>query len=254
MIHKTKLRSIVAALVASAAALVASAASADPFVSTPCHAGDPLCAPEELALAHSPFAAKENAAALQEVTRGKTVKRSLADRSVTAQDRSQLRALIGRDPHAGVVLMHKIPRRTDTQAKRLRKLVAAVDGFAPSGACDEIVREGTGTGLCVGTADGPVGKIPARMPVAARLDDGPDGSLHLAIWNPRALEVKALFSWSPVVSPDHLKMQIDLFPVADGWLVYTRIALDMSAHTGSAKEIADAMEKLDTWLVRELGR
>ena len=56
------------------------------------------------------------------------------------------------------------------------------------------------------------------------------------------------------MSPDHLKMQIDLFPVADGWLVYTRIALDMSAHTGSAKEIADAMEKLDTWLVRELGR
>ncbi len=248
------LLSLALGLVTSTALLAAPAASAEPFVSPSCHAGDPLCAAEESALAHTPFVAPENAAALPELMRGKTVRRSIADGSITAQDRSSLRALGPRSLHAGVVLLHKIPRRDDVQQKRLRKLSSAVDGFAPSGACDAIVREGNGTGLCAGTADGPLGKVPVRMPVAARLDDGANGSLHLTIWNPRALEIEALLSWSPVVAPDHLKMQIDLFPVADGWLVYTRIALEMSEHTGSAKEIADAMEKLDRWLVRELSR
>jgi hypothetical protein len=252
--NQNSLRSIVSGLVAAGALMTSVTASADPFVSPVCHTGDPMCAAEESALARTPFSAQENAAALPDLARGKTVKRSIADGSATPQDRSSLRALGARSLHAGVVLMHKIPKRTDAQTRKLRKLVSAVDGFAPSGACDAIVREGNGAGLCAGTTDGPVGKVPVRMPVAARLDDGPDGSLHLVLWNPRAMEVRALLSWVPVVAPDHLKMQVDMFPVVDGWLVYTRIAVDMSEHTGSAKEIAEGMEKLDRWLVRELAR
>ena len=143
--------------------LAASPASAEPFVSPSCHAGDPLCAAEESALARTPFSAKENAAALPELMHGKTVRRSVADGSATAQDRASLHGLGAQSLHAGVVLMHKIPKRNEAQLKRLRALVSAVDGFAPSGACDEIVREGNGSGLCAGTADGPLGKVKVRI-------------------------------------------------------------------------------------------
>ncbi len=251
---KTLLPSIVSLMIGSAALLASVTASADPFVAPSCAAGDPLCAQEETALAHTPFSAKDNAMALPELAKGKTVRRSVADGSATPEDKTSLRSLGAQALHAGTVLMHKIPKRNEAQAKRLQRLIQAVDGFAPSGACDAIVREGTGAGMCAGTADGPLGKVPVRMPFGARLSDGENGSLHLAFWNPRALEVKPMFSWSPIVSPDHLKMQIDMFPVTDGWLVYTRIAVDMKEHTGAAKEIAAALEKLDRWLVRDLSR
>jgi len=244
-----------ASLLISCASLTASlSANADPFVSPACHAGDPLCAPDDGSLAGTPFAGKDNASTLTELARGKTVKRSLADGSATPQDQNNLHALEAQSLHAGVVLMHKIPKRNDAQAKKMQHLAQAVDGFAPSGACDAIVREGNGTGMCAGTADGPVGKVPVRMPFATRLSDGAGGSLHLAIWNPRPMEAKSLFSWTPLVSPDHLKMQVDMYPVTDGWLVYTRIAVNMREHHCSAKQIAAALEKLDRWLVSDLSR
>jgi hypothetical protein len=250
LVHKSSLLATISiALLASV-----SPASADPFVASSCHEGDPLCVAEESALARTPFGAQENASALPELARGKTVKRSIADGSFTSKDKNSLRALGAVSMHAGVILMHKIPRRNEAQQKELRRLVHSVDAFLPSGACDAIVKEGPGIGLCAGTADGPVGKVAVRMPVSARLDDAADGSLHLVISNPRPMEIKPLLSWSPIVQPDHLKMQVDLFPVQDGWLVYSRIAVDMQDHVGSAKEIADAMEKLDRWLVRDLSR
>ena len=41
--------------------------------------------------------------------------------------------------------------------------------------------------------------LPVRMPVAARLKHGSDGSVHLSLFNPKSLEAKPLFSWSSVV-------------------------------------------------------
>jgi hypothetical protein len=57
-----------------------------------------------------------------------------------------------------------------------------------------------------------------------------------------------------VVDPDHLKVVYEMYPTDDGWLVYTRVGVDMSAHASSAKTISDALLKLEAWLTRELAR
>jgi len=231
-----------------AAILSLSAASASADATSPSDSGRPP-------LRGTPFESGPNAAALPKLAGGASVKRSSHDGTLTPDDRFRLRALGLSALHSGVVALHKIPK-TDAsrQIARFRKLARAVEGFSPSGACDEIVAEGEGSGLCTGSVDGPLGKVPVRMPFAAKLTEGEDGSLHLLMRNMRPLEAKPLFSWSPVVAPDHMKFAVDLYPTDDGWLVYTRIGVDMSAHESSAKTITDALVKLDTWLSRELSK
>ena len=51
-----------------------------------------------------------------------------------------------------------------------------------------------------------------------------------------------------------IQVAIELFPTDDGWLEYTRVGVEMSAHEGSAKTISDAMLKLEGWMSRELGK
>jgi len=187
------------------------------------------------------------------VATGASVRRTSLDGTLTADDRGRLRALGLGKMHSAAVVLHHIPK-TDAarQIARLRVLAHRVDGFDPSGACDRITSEGDGTGLCTGSVDGPIGRIPVRMPVSARLTESADGSVHLLISNVRPMEAKPLFSWSPVVAPGHLKVAVDLYPTDDGWLVYTRVGVEMSDHESSAKTISDALLKLDSWLSRDL--
>jgi hypothetical protein len=210
---------------------------------------------DETQLKGTPFEAGPNAAAVPQLARGATVRRSSLEGNLTQDDKQRLRALGLGTMHSAAVVLHRIPK-TDAarQLARLKKLSQRVDGFAPSGACDGITSDGEGTGLCTGSVDGPLGRIPVRMPVAAKLTEGGDGSIHLLIHNLRPMEAKPLFSWSPVVAPDHLKVMVDLYPTDDGWLVYTRVGVEMSEHESSAKTISDALLKLDSWLSRELAR
>ena|SRR5688572_9252930 len=105
------------------------------------------------------------------LTAGRAVKRSSKDGTLTADDRARIRTMGLSSADAAVVVLRKIPK-TDVakQLARLRTLARSVDGFAPSGACDGITSEGEGRGLCTGSVDGPLGRVSARMPVAARLD------------------------------------------------------------------------------------
>ncbi len=209
-----------------------------------------LASAEEPHLRGTPFETPANL-----VATGASVKRTSLDGTLTADDRGRLRALGLGKMHSAAVVLHHIPK-TDAarQISRLRMLAHRVDGFDPSGACDRITAEGDGTGLCTGSVDGPLGRIPVRMPVAARLTESGDGSVHLLISNVRPMEAKPLFAWSPVVAPGHLKVAIDLYPTDDGWLVYTRVGVEMSDHESSAKTISDALLKLDAWLSRDLSR
>jgi len=210
---------------------------------------------DESQLRGTPFEAGPNAAAVPQLVKGGTVRRSSQDGTLTQDDKQRLRALNLSTLHSAAVVLHRIPK-TDAarQIARLKKLSQRVDGFAPSGACDGITSDGDGTGVCTGSVDGPIGRIPVRMPVAAKLTESADGSIHLLIHNLRPMEAKPLFSWSPVVAPEHLKVMVDLFPTDDGWLVYTRVGVEMSDHASSAKTISDALLKLDSWLSRELAR
>jgi hypothetical protein len=136
----------------------------------------------------------------------------------------------------------------------LAALSRSVEGFAPSGACEGIVSQGDGRGLCTGTVAGPLGRVPARVPVAAKLSQGEGGAVRLSIQNDRPLEVKRLFSWKEVVPPGRLKLEIDMAPEEGAWLVRTRVAVDMSNYKGSASKITDAMLKIDSWLASDLSR
>ena len=177
------------------------------------------------------------------------------DGSLTADDRARLSQLGLRRLHAGAVATHKIPK-TDAarQVARLRSLARSVGQFAPSEACDGIVSQGEGTGLCTGHVDGPLGKVPVRMPVSTRVTEGADGTIRLVIQNHQPMEAKPLLGWSEVVAPGHLKVVYEMHPTEDGWQVYTRVGVEMSAHEGSAKTISAALLKLDAWLTRELAR
>jgi hypothetical protein len=209
---------------------------------------------DEGTLAGTPFEAGSNAAALPQLARGASVRRTSLDGTLTADDKQRLRALGLGKLHSAAVVLHRIPKTDPAkQLARLRKLARAVDGFAPSGACDGITAEGDGKGLCTGSVDGPLGKIPVRMPVGAKLVEDGD-KVHLTIQNVRPMEAKPLFSWSPVVDPGHLKVLVDFYPTPenDGWLVYTRVGVEMSDHESSAKTISDALLKLDSWLSKEL--
>jgi hypothetical protein len=207
------------------------------------------------ARAGTPFDLGANAAALPKLAQGGVVTRTLADGTLTADDRFRFRALGLAHAQSAAVVLHKI-KRTDgaRQIARLRSLVRSVDQFAPSEACDRIVSTGESKGLCSGRVDGPFGKVSVRMPVAARLTEGADGAFRLLISNPLPMEAKPLFGWSQVVAPGGLKVAYEMFPTDDGWLVYARVGVEMSAHEGSAKTISDALLKLESWLTRELAK
>lgn len=186
---------------------------------------------------------------------GGFVRRSTAERNFTAEDRTRLGELGLAKPSSAAVIFRKIPRsQGPRQLARLEALARAPEGFAPSGACDEMVGQGEASALCSGHVDGPMGSVPVRMPVAARLKHGSDGSVHLSLFNPRPLEAKALFSWSSVVSPERLQVSYELLPDPDGWLVYVRVGVEMSSHESSARTISDAMLRLEAWLTRELAK
>jgi hypothetical protein len=186
---------------------------------------------------------------------GGFVRRSTAEHTLTPEDRRRFRELGLANPQSAAVIIRKIPKSDGPrQLARLQALTHAPEGFAPSGACDEIVPQGEAHALCTGHASGPFGNVAVRMPVAARLVQSADGGLHLALHNPRALEAKGLFSWSTVVPAGHLQVAYDLLPDGDGWLVYVRVGVEMSAHEDSAKEISDAMLRLEAWLTRQLAQ
>jgi hypothetical protein len=194
-----------------------------------------------------------SAEGLDQLSRGVSIRRQSTNDTLTQDDRDRLQGLGLGKLHASAVSLHRIPKRPGQMA-RLHALVHAVGGFSPSEACDGIVTEGDGTGLCVGSVDGPLGKVHVRMPVAARLTERADGSIRLVISNHRPMEAKPLFGWSEIVAPGHLKVVYDMFPTDDGWLVYARVGVEMSAHASSARTISDALLKLESWLTRELAR
>ena len=205
------------------------------------------------ARASTPFEAGNNAAILPALDAGGWVRREGG--TLTADDRARLGTMGLGKMHSAVVALHKIPKRdAGRQMARLDGLVHAVGGFAPSEACDALVTQGDHVGLCTGTVDGPLGKVPVRMPVNAKLTREPSGVVRLAITNHAPMEARPLVGWSEVVAPGHLKVIYEMFPTDDGWLVYTRIGVEMSAHEKSAKTITDAMVKLDVWLTRELAK
>jgi hypothetical protein len=218
-------------------------------------ADDALPSAKSETLRGTPFEAAPNAAAIPKLAAGASVRRQSTDNTLTADDRARLRGLGLGTLHSSAVALHRVPR-TDAarQMTRLRALVKTPGGFAPSEACDGIVTQGEGTGLCTGTVDGPLGKVPVRMPVSAKLSEGQDGTVRLVITNHKPMEAKPLLGWSEVVAPGHLKVVYEMFPTEDGWLVYTRVGVEMSAHEGSAKTISDALLKLDGWLSKELAR
>lgn len=175
--------------------------------------------------------------------------------TLTPQDRASMRAIGISDVDAGVVVIRKLGNLDETRiTQRLEKLSRSVDGFAPSGACDAITSEGNNAGVCMGSTDGPLGRVPVRMPVVASFTKAQNGVLRLVITNHRPMEAKALFAWTSVVDPQKLKVVYELHPQGDGWLVYARVAVDMNSHEGSAKTISDALLKLESWLSRDLVR
>jgi hypothetical protein len=181
--------------------------------------------------------------------------RSTSAGNLTNDDRAKMRAIGIAKVDSGVVVLRKIGKVDEARiTNRIRTLVKSVDGFAPSGACDGITAEGEGIGLCTGSVEGPIGRIPVRMPVAAAFSKMPNGGLRVVIRNRQHMEAKAVFAWTQVVDPDHLKVVYEMYPTDDGWLVYTRVGVDMSSHASSAKTISDALLKLDAWLTRELAR
>jgi hypothetical protein len=253
-------------------ALVGAAVVASSFASGDASAADNLIAsrgpegegqapssppPQEAAakqLDGTPFGSKVNAAAMPSLDQGRAVRRSIADKTFTAEDRAALGQLGFQAVHAGVVVLHKIPKRSEKQVERIKALVSKLSGFSPAGACEAISNEGPGRGMCAGTTEGPIGKVNVRMPVQASFNGDPNGGVHITFSNPRPLEAKALFSWKQLVAPQNLKLSIDMFPSDDGWLVYTRIGVSMRDHAESAKTITDSLEKIDAWLVKELAR
>ena len=200
-------------------------------------------------------ASGENVAAAAERSPARSsgfVRRSTSDHSLTSEDRQRLSELGLAKPQWAAVITRKIGRSDARQLARLRALTHAPELFGPSGACDEIASRGDAQALCMGHATGPFGVVAVRMPVATQLEHTPDGALRLELHNPTALEAKAVFSWTTLVAPGHLRIAYELLPDGDGWLVYVRAGVEMSAHASSAKEIGDALLKLEAWLSQEL--
>lgn len=203
----------------------------------------------------TPFESGPNAAALPKLKLGSAIIRSTEDNSLTPDDRFRLRMLGLKKTHSAAVVLRKITR-TDVvrQEARLRAFARSLETLAPSGACDAIVSAGDSHALCTGHVDGPLGKVPVRMPVSSKIERTDAGALKLVITNHAPMEAKPFLGWSEVVAPGGLKVAIELFPTDDGWLEYTRVGVEMSAHEGSAKTISDAMLKLEGWMSRELGK
>jgi hypothetical protein len=258
---------IFGALVAGAAVVASSSASgnasaADNLIASRGPESDnksspPSQAPQEAAakqLDGTPFMSQVNAAAMPALDQGRAVRRSIAEKTFTAEDRAAMGQLGFRAVHNGVVILHKIPKRNEKQVERVKSLIRSLAAFSPANACDSITSEGPGRGVCSGTTQGPIGKVAVRMPVQATFAGDPKGGMHVTFSNPRPLEAKGLFSWMQLVAPDNLKLSIDMFPSEDGWLVYTRIGVSMRDHAESAKTITDTLEKIDAWLMKDLAR
>jgi hypothetical protein len=203
----------------------------------------------------TPFESGANARAIEQLAQGTTVKRTSADNTLTQEDRSRFRAIGLPHTHSAAVVLHKIQRTDDArQRARLADVARSIDKLAGSEACDRLVSTGEGKGVCTGHVDGPFGKVPVRLTVAARLTQSPDGAMHLVLTNSQPLEAKGLFSWTEVVAPGHLKVAYDMFPTEDGWLVHARVGVEMKKHERAAKDISDALLKLESWLTRDLAR
>ena len=74
------------------------------------------------------------------------------------------------------------------------------------------------------------------------------------IWGGQHPDMEVFMNGELIFAPDHLKVIVDMYPTDDGWLVYTRVGVEMSDHESSAKTISDALLKLDSWLSRDLAR
>jgi hypothetical protein len=68
------------------------------------------------------------------------------------------------------------------------------------------------------------------------------------------MEIHPFLSWTKIVEKDHLKMSIELFPVADGFVVYAKMGVDMLDHAEAATQIVSTLEKLERWLSADLAR
>lgn len=211
-----------------------------------------------LALLFAGLATTTSASAAYAAVDGPAVKvaeRSTRAGTLTVEDRRDLRELGLMRPHAAVIVVRKLPRSSDGRERmKLRALAHAPQGFAGSGACDELIAEGEARAACRGHGGGPFGNVALRMLIETTLTEGPEGSLHLVIRNRSPLEAKGLFSWSSLVAADHLVLTYDLVPNADSseWRVYTRIGVEMSSHEDSANTISETMLKVDAWLTRSL--
>ena len=225
------------------------------LIAGPATADESAPAPQTSPLQGTPFESGPNAAAVPKLKAGGSIVRSSADNSLTQDDRFRLRMLGLKKTHSAAVVLRKIPR-TDVarQSARLKAFAKSLDSLAPSGACDAIVAAGDSHAMCTGHVDGPLGKVPVRMPVSSKIESGEGGALKMTITNHAPMEAKPFLGWSEVVAPGGLKVAIELFPTDDGWLEYTRVGVEMSAHEGSAKTISDAMLKLEGWMSLELGK
>jgi hypothetical protein len=151
---------------------------------------------------------------------------------------------------------HTISIRDDVarekQIGRLRDLVRSLELVAPSGICDSVVARGVGVAACTGTADGPIGQVPVRMNIAARLDSIADGSLTLVVFNATALEAKGLFSWTTLVRPEELMLVVHFVPEGDHWRACSRMNVTMASHPDAAPRLLDKIALLDNWISRDL--
>jgi hypothetical protein len=183
---------------------------------------------------------------------GATVQRSSFDGTLTADDRKRLAELGIYRLTAAAIVIHKIPRHDESGlGDYFDTLLQSVERFTRSGVCGAIAPTGKGTGLCSGHAPGPFGRAPLRMTFEVTLAHEPK-AFHLLFTNTRSLEAKPVLAWTPIVYPGRLKVLIDLVLEPDGWLVYTRMGVEMKKYASAARRIVDAMFGLDAWLVREL--
>jgi hypothetical protein len=185
---------------------------------------------------------------------GTVARRSTFDHNLTSDDRASIGELgLGQQVQAGAVVIRKISKNDGKQIERLRQLVAALDGFKPAGLCEKIVGQGFGRALCTATTEGPLGSLPVRLPMAAKLEPH-DAGTRLTLRNERSLEVKVLFSWMEIVRPNNIQLAFDLMPQPDGWLLYTRVGVNLAKRQDTADKLCKLLLKLDTWLAQDLAR
>lgn len=181
-------------------------------------------------------------------------RRSTMDHNLTSADQANIRELGIGQPHAGAVVIRKISKNEGRQMERLQELATGLDGFLPAGLCDRIVAQGAGRALCMATTEGPLGSLPARLPMEARFERREGGATRLVLRNARSLEVKFLFSWMEIVKPNNIQVAFDLLPQPDGYLLYTRVGVILSKREDTAEKLCTLLLKLDTWLAKDLAQ